>query len=140
MVSDDQERLTHLEESISARVIGQEQAIKSVSDAIRRNRSGLKRANVPIASFLFLGPTGVGKTELAKAIASEIMNDENKIIRIKNLITRAGTILWFFSNLPIFVNRRFSIHQKIHWIVNRAGPTHSIILTQSLTHNGTVIT
>ena len=82
MVSDEQDKLKNLEHRIQTRVIGQEQAVKSVANAIRRNRSGLKKANTPIASFLFLGPTGVGKTELAKAIASEIMNDETKIIRI----------------------------------------------------------
>ena len=82
MVSDEQHKLNSLEEKIQKRVIGQEHAVKSVANAIRRNRSGLKKKNTPIASFLFLGPTGVGKTELAKAIASEVMNDESKIIRI----------------------------------------------------------
>jgi ATP-dependent Clp protease ATP-binding subunit ClpC len=82
MVATEAERMLHLEEHLRKRVIGQDHAIRSVANAIRRNRAGLRRPNVPIASFLFLGPTGVGKTELAKAIAAEIMDDENRIIRI----------------------------------------------------------
>ena len=82
MVADESAKLGTLEERIQARVIGQNHAVKSVANAIRRNRSGLKKSQTPIASFLFLGPTGVGKTELAKAIAAEVMNDESKIIRI----------------------------------------------------------
>ncbi|HYX36804.1 MAG TPA: ATP-dependent Clp protease ATP-binding subunit [Oligoflexus sp.] len=82
MVATEIEKLLNLEEHLQKRVIGQNHAIRSVSNAIRRNRAGLRRPNVPIASFLFLGPTGVGKTELAKAIAAEIMDDENRIIRI----------------------------------------------------------
>ncbi len=82
MVAEEAEKLMHLEDSMQKRVIGQKQAIKSVANAIRRNRAGLRRANAPIASFLFLGPTGVGKTELAKAIAAEVLDDETKIIRI----------------------------------------------------------
>ena len=82
MVAAEAERLEKLELSLGCRVIGQEHAVKSVSDSIRRNRSGLRRENSPIASFLFLGPTGVGKTELAKAIAAEILDDENRIIRV----------------------------------------------------------
>lgn len=82
MVESEAERLLHLEEHLSKRVIGQAHAVGSVANAIRRNRSGLRRPQVPIASFLFLGPTGVGKTELAKAIAAEMMDDEARIIRI----------------------------------------------------------
>jgi ATP-dependent Clp protease ATP-binding subunit ClpC len=82
MVATEAEKMLHLEEHLQKRVIGQNHAIRSVANAIRRNRAGLRRPNVPIASFLFLGPTGVGKTELAKAIAAEIMDDENRIIRI----------------------------------------------------------
>jgi len=82
MLEQEAARLIHLEDSLQARVIGQAHAVRSVADAIRRNRAGLRKANAPIASFLFLGPTGVGKTELAKAIAAEILNDESKIIRI----------------------------------------------------------
>ncbi len=82
MVESEAEKLLHLEDHIGARVIGQAHAVHSVANAIRRNRSGLRRPQVPIASFLFLGPTGVGKTELAKAIAAEMMDDDSRIIRI----------------------------------------------------------
>lgn len=82
MVASEAQRLLDLEKRLQTRVIGQEHAVKSVAEAIRRNRAGLRKPNAPIASFLFLGPTGVGKTELAKAIAAEIMDDENRIIRI----------------------------------------------------------
>ncbi len=82
MVENEAEKLLHLEEHLAKRVIGQNHAVKSVANAIRRNRSGLRRPQVPIASFLFLGPTGVGKTELAKAIAYEMMDDASRIIRI----------------------------------------------------------
>ncbi len=82
LVEEEAERLRGLESRLAARVIGQEHAIKSVADAIRRNRAGLRVANRPVASFLFLGPTGVGKTELVKAVAAELMNDESKIVRL----------------------------------------------------------
>ncbi len=82
IVSEEIEKLKNLESSLQKQVIGQKHAVSAVSNAIRRNRSGLRKPNAPIASFLFLGPTGVGKTELAKAIAREVFNDENKIIRI----------------------------------------------------------
>ena len=76
------ERLLHLEEQLHLRVIGQDEAVTSVAKAIRRSRAGLKAGNRPIGSFLFLGPTGVGKTELAKALASEMFDDEKAMIRI----------------------------------------------------------
>lgn len=82
MIETEAEKLLNLEEHLQKRVIGQQHAIKSVANAIRRNRAGLRHDQAPIASFLFLGPTGVGKTELAKAIAAEIMDDPNRIIRI----------------------------------------------------------
>ncbi len=82
MIASEADRLVHLENHLAKRVIGQDHAIKSIANAIRRNRAGLRRPNVPIASFLFLGPTGVGKTELAKAIAAEVLDDANRIIRI----------------------------------------------------------
>ncbi len=82
MMSAEAERLRNLESRLQVRVIGQSHAVHSVANAIRRNRAGLRKPDAPIASFLFLGPTGVGKTELAKAIAAELMNDEAKIIRI----------------------------------------------------------
>jgi ATP-dependent Clp protease ATP-binding subunit ClpC len=62
--------------------VGQDQAVKAVSEAVRRARAGLKNPNRPIASFLFLGPTGVGKTELAKTLASILFGSENNIIRV----------------------------------------------------------
>ena len=75
-------KLLHLEEKLHEDVIGQDNAVTAVSEAILRNRSGLSRENAPIGSFLFLGPTGVGKTELAKAIAKELFDSENAMIRI----------------------------------------------------------
>ncbi len=82
MVSEEAEKLKSLETRMAVRVIGQTRAVHAVSQAIRRNRAGLRQRSAPIASFLFLGPTGVGKTELAKAIASEGLDDESKIIRL----------------------------------------------------------
>lgn len=82
LIAEEADKLLRLEDYLEQRVIGQQHAVKSVANAIRRNRSGLKRAQTPIASFLFLGPTGVGKTELAKALAAQVMDDEAKIIRL----------------------------------------------------------
>ncbi|MGD0115093.1 MAG: AAA family ATPase [Dehalococcoidia bacterium] len=76
------EKLLHMEEELHKRVIGQEEAIRKVSDAIRRARSGLKDPRRPIGSFIFLGPTGVGKTELAKALAEYMFDDEESMIRV----------------------------------------------------------
>ena len=81
MVAAESEKLKHLEEHLGKRVVGQEHAVKIVANAIRRNRSGLRRVDRPVASFLFLGPTGVGKTELTKAIAGEVLDDDTRIIR-----------------------------------------------------------
>lgn len=75
-------RLLKLEEEIHKKLVGQDQAVKAVSEAVRRARAGLKNPNRPIASFLFLGPTGVGKTELAKTLASILFGSENNIIRV----------------------------------------------------------
>lgn len=80
--SSEAEKLLNLEEALHARVIGQEQAIKSVASAIRRVRVGMKMQNRPIGTFLFLGPTGVGKTELAKALAEVYYGSENAMIRL----------------------------------------------------------
>ena len=82
MMEEESERLLKLEDILHKRVIGQDQAIKSICTAIRRARAGLKDPNRPIGSFLFLGPTGVGKTELSKALAEAEFGDENQIIRI----------------------------------------------------------
>ncbi|UWD49147.1 ATP-dependent Clp protease ATP-binding subunit [Clostridioides difficile] len=82
IIEEEADRLLKLEEILHNRVIGQEQAVKSISKAIRRSRAGLKDPNRPIGSFLFLGPTGVGKTELSKALAEVQFGDENQIIRI----------------------------------------------------------
>ena len=75
-------KLMHMEENLHKRVIGQDNAIVAISNAIRRNRAGLKDKDRPIGSFLFLGPTGVGKTELAKALAEFLLDDENRLIRL----------------------------------------------------------
>ena len=82
IVEEEAERLLNLEEILHGRVVGQDQAVKSISRAIRRSRAGLKDPKRPIGSFLFLGPTGVGKTELCKALAEVQFGDENQIIRI----------------------------------------------------------
>jgi ATP-dependent Clp protease ATP-binding subunit ClpB len=82
MLQSDREKLLHLEDRLHQRVAGQNEAIEVVSDAVRRSRAGLQDARRPIGSFLFLGPTGVGKTELAKTLAEYLFNDENAIVRI----------------------------------------------------------
>jgi len=82
MLEGDVERLIKMEELLSRRVIGQEQAIKAVADTIRRARAGLQEPTRPIGSFLFLGPTGVGKTELARALAEFLFNDGKALVRI----------------------------------------------------------
>ncbi|MDY0407311.1 ATP-dependent protease ATP-binding subunit ClpC [Virgibacillus sp. 179-BFC.A HS] len=82
MTQDESERLLHLEEVLHERVIGQDEAVKAVSTAIRRARAGLKDPKRPIGSFIFLGPTGVGKTELARALAEAMFADEDAMIRI----------------------------------------------------------
>ncbi|NCC91387.1 MAG: AAA family ATPase, partial [Spirochaetia bacterium] len=82
MLQSEREKLLHLEEELHRRVIGQEEAITAVSDAVRRNRAGLSDPKRPIGSFIFLGTTGVGKTELAKALAEYLFDDENMMTRI----------------------------------------------------------
>jgi len=82
MLEGEIDKLIHLEERLSKRVVGQKEAIVAVSNAVRRNRAGLSDPKRPIGSFIFLGPTGVGKTELAKALAEFLFNDENAIVRI----------------------------------------------------------
>ena len=82
MMQSEREKLLHLEAELHKRVIGQDEAIQAVSDAVRRSRAGLQDPKKPIASFIFLGTTGTGKTELAKALAEYLFNDENMMTRI----------------------------------------------------------
>ena len=82
LCEEERDRLLKLEETLHQRVVGQDEAVKAVSEAVRRSRVGLKDPRKPIASFLFMGPTGVGKTLLAKALAKQIFGDEDAIIRI----------------------------------------------------------
>jgi ATP-dependent Clp protease ATP-binding subunit ClpB len=82
MLESERQKLVKMEERLAQRVIGQKEAIKAVSDAVRRARSGLQDPNRPIGSFIFLGPTGVGKTETARALAEFLFDDENAMIRI----------------------------------------------------------
>ena len=82
MMTGEREKLLHLEEELHKRVIGQDEAISAIADAVRRSRAGLNDPNRPIGSFIFLGTTGVGKTELAKALADYLFNDENMMTRI----------------------------------------------------------
>ncbi|MBL0921733.1 MAG: ATP-dependent chaperone ClpB [Phycisphaerales bacterium] len=82
LVETERERLTHLEDELARRVVGQEHAVKVVSDAVRRSRAGLGDPNRPIGSFLFLGPTGVGKTELCKALAEFLFDSEQSLVRV----------------------------------------------------------
>ena len=82
MLSSEQEKLLHMEEEIGQRLIGQRQAVETVSDAVRRSRAGVSDPDRPIGSFLFLGPTGVGKTELAKSLAEFLFDDDRAMVRI----------------------------------------------------------
>ena len=82
LVSSEKEKLLHLEDNLAKRVKGQDEALKLVSDAILKSRSGIKDPNRPIGSFMFLGPTGVGKTEVARSLAYELFDDEKHMIRI----------------------------------------------------------
>ena len=82
LVEGEREKLLHLEDVLHKRVVGQDEAVKSVSEAILRSRAGIQDPNRPLGSFLFLGPTGVGKTELAKALAEALFDDEKNLVRI----------------------------------------------------------
>src|SRR5512143_2228918 len=82
MLESERERLTKLDQELSNRVVGQEEAVQAVSTAVRRARSGLQDPNRPIGSFIFLGPTGVGKTETARALAQFLLDDEHAMVRI----------------------------------------------------------
>jgi ATP-dependent Clp protease ATP-binding subunit ClpB len=82
MLEGERDKLVRMEDRLHRRVIGQEEAVSAVSNAVRRARSGLQDPNRPIGSFIFMGPTGVGKTELAKALAEFIFDSEQAIVRI----------------------------------------------------------
>jgi len=82
MVETEADKLSRMEENLHRRIVGQEDAVRAVADAIRRNRTGITSPQRPIGSFLFLGPTGVGKTELAKALAQFLLDDESRIVRL----------------------------------------------------------
>ena len=82
MLESEMEKLSKIEEALAERVIGQEEAIKAVANALRRGRAGLSEEDKPLGSFMFLGPTGVGKTELARALAEFMFNDEKALVRI----------------------------------------------------------
>jgi len=82
MVESEAEKLARMEEGLHHRIVGQEDAVRAVADAIRRNRAGISVERRPIGSFLFLGPTGVGKTELARALAAFLLDDESRIVRL----------------------------------------------------------
>ena len=82
LLESETQKLLHMEERLHERVIGQDEAIKAVSDAIRRARSGLKDPKRPIGSFIFIGPSGIGKTHLAKALAEFLFDDEDALVRI----------------------------------------------------------
>lgn len=82
LLQSEREKLVHMEENLRERVVAQDEAVEAVSDAVRRARSGLHDPNKPIGSFIFMGPTGVGKTELAKSLAEFLFDDEDKMIRV----------------------------------------------------------
>src|SRR5690606_19243266 len=82
LIDSESNHLSHLEKDLGRRVIGQTEAVKAVANAIRRSRAGLAPANRPLGSFMFLGPTGVGKTELARALAESLFNDDHAMVRI----------------------------------------------------------
>ena len=82
LVEGEIQKLLHMEDRLHLRVVGQDEAIQAVSNAVRRARAGLQDPNRPLGSFIFLGPTGVGKTELARALAQFLFDDEQAMVRI----------------------------------------------------------
>src|SRR5690606_37464941 len=82
MMTEESVKLAHMEDELAKRVVGQKEAITAVANAVRRSRAGIQEEGRPIGSFIFLGPTGVGKTELTKALAQFLFNDERMLVRI----------------------------------------------------------
>jgi ATP-dependent Clp protease ATP-binding subunit ClpB len=82
MLEGEREKLLRMEEELAKRVVGQDEAVQAVANAVRRARAGLQDPNRPIGSFMFLGPTGVGKTELTKALAAFLFDDDQAMVRI----------------------------------------------------------
>src|SRR5246127_5567175 len=82
MLEGEREKLLKMEEALSKRVVGQAEAVRAVATAVRRSRAGLQDPNRPMGSFMFLGPTGVGKTELTKALAAYLFDNENAMVRL----------------------------------------------------------
>src|SRR5690606_8761741 len=82
LLESESQKLLEMENRLHDRIVGQDNAVKAISDAIRRGRSGLKDTNRPIGSFIFIGPSGVGKTELAKALAEFLFDDEEALVRV----------------------------------------------------------
>src|SRR5690606_37896387 len=104
MLQAEAEKLLHMEERLHQRIIGQREAVAAVSDAIRRARSGLKDPRRPIGSFIFLGSSGVGKTELAKALAEFLFDDEDALLRVDMSEYREGhTVSRLFGAPPGYV-------------------------------------
>lgn len=81
-VAKEKEKILHLREALTQRVIGQEEGVNAIADSIYRSRAGLSDPNRPLASFVFLGPTGVGKTELCRALSAQLFDTENNMIRL----------------------------------------------------------
>jgi ATP-dependent Clp protease ATP-binding subunit ClpC len=112
MLETESEKLLHMEARLHERIIGQEEAIHAISDAIRRARSGLKDPARPIGSFIFIGPSGVGKTELAKALAWFMFDDEDAMVRVDMSEYREQhtvSVLWCASRIR-WLRRRRSTH------------------------------
>jgi len=122
LLRSERDKLLHIEEKLSQRVVGQDEAIKAVSEAIRLSRAGLQSPSRPIASFLFLGPTGVGKTELCKAIAEFLFDTESSIVRVdmseymEKWVLRISTYGFYFFKkkcVKIIVSLRFAVTRLI---------------------------
>ena len=120
------QRLLGLEDTLKKRVIGQDEAVKMVAKAIKRGRVGLKDPKRPIGSFMFLGPTGVGKTELSKALAEALFGDENAMIRVdmseymeKHSVSNSLVLLqdmWDMKKVDSFPSRYAAIHIALFYL------------------------